>query len=326
MSGNSEADRRPRLLLLDDGDAGHWRQVVALAERLGGEHEILRVRLRAPWRWLAPRRLPLGRIAHRRVFGELSAEAPWAIVSCGPRTALVLRWLRKQWDGYPLSVQIRHCGLDPRHFDWVVTPRHDRVAGPNVIRTLGSLNPVDDAWLESAMPAGPLAPEPRVAILVGGHHRDFPLRRGWLRQTLDEVAGIVGAAGGHPVVVAGPDSPPWVAAVAANAGKGVLRRMEWNASGMNVLAGQLASATHLVVTADSVERISEACATGRPVLIAGADRARGRLGDFTRAVLGDGYARDLSRLRETLDDDWQPRPLRETHAVAIRLLRSGLFG
>ena len=48
------------------------------------------------------------------------------------------------------AVQILDPRIDPRHWDLVVVPEHDRVRGPNVVNLLGSLHPVDDAWLAQA--------------------------------------------------------------------------------------------------------------------------------------------------------------------------------
>src|SRR3546814_7062274 len=65
-------------------------------------------------------------------------------------------------------VQILDPRLDPALWDVVVAPLHDGLAGANVITTLGSLHPVDDAWLADArtrFAAFEALPRPRTALL-----------------------------------------------------------------------------------------------------------------------------------------------------------------
>ena len=53
----------------------------------------------------------------------------------------------------------------------VLAPEHDGLTDPNVLTLLGSLNPVDDAWLADARAAFPtlaVLPSPRTAVLLGG--------------------------------------------------------------------------------------------------------------------------------------------------------------
>ncbi len=74
---------------------------------------------------------------------------PWPAIAigCGRHAALVTRALRRWSAGRSFTVQI----LDPRigtdAFDVVVAPQHDDIAGANVIRSIGALNPVDARWL-----------------------------------------------------------------------------------------------------------------------------------------------------------------------------------
>ncbi|MEJ8568740.1 mitochondrial fission ELM1 family protein [Elongatibacter sediminis] len=330
MSGNSEGDSGARLLLLDDGRPGHWRQVSALAAQLDLSARRIELRLLPPWRWLAPRRLPLGLAVHGALRRSLPVEPPRAVISCGRRSALVLRWLADYWPERPLTVQILHCGIDPRHFDWLITPRHDAVSAPNVIRTLGSLNPVDEKWL-SCTPEDPVrtGPEPHVVLLLGGRSRHFDLSPAWLEEHLAPLAGTVHRAGGSLEAVASPRTPGWARDEFTKLTVPPVRRFTgWRAdeTGAGSYRAALSRATHFVVTADSVNLLSEACATGRPVCVLGAERVRGRIADFVRTLLADGYAHPAEELAGVLAGQRACRRLRETPAVAVRLRRSGGLG
>lgn len=317
----------PWVVWLDDGRPGHRRQAAALAERLSPNHARVDARLRQPWRAFAPRSLPLGLAAHRDLVKALPAEAPAAIVSCGRQGAVALRWLKRYWHGRTGTVQILDCGLDPAQFDFVVVPRHDGLAGRNVIRTLGSLNPVDEAWLAEGGHSPEAGSPPRIAALLGGPSRHCSWDRKWLRETLARLAAAAGAAAGRVDVVASPRTPDWVAPLVA----GMPERPRFHGwadepATAQVYRAVLAGASHLAATADSVNLLSEACATGKPVFVLGGERAQGRIGGFVGSLVADGYALDAAALPAGLADARPTRTLRETAAVAVRLKRSGLFG
>ncbi|WP_313250563.1 ELM1/GtrOC1 family putative glycosyltransferase, partial [Stenotrophomonas indicatrix] len=91
-----------------DGRAGNVRQAVALASALRqGTHRPLILQPRAPWRWLAPRRLPGDVKGYGEAFASLAAEAPALAIGCGRQAAGALRVLRARGSQV---VQI----LDPR--------------------------------------------------------------------------------------------------------------------------------------------------------------------------------------------------------------------
>src|SRR5690606_41654848 len=128
---------------LTDGHAGNLRQALSLAAALGLESaRNWSLEPRAPWRWAAPRRLPGAGIAFGSGFATALREAPPALaIGCGRQAALSTRLLR---EAGARAVQILDPRIDPAHWDLVVAPEHDGLAGPNVVTLLGSLNPVDD--------------------------------------------------------------------------------------------------------------------------------------------------------------------------------------
>ncbi|MGH8117356.1 MAG: ELM1/GtrOC1 family putative glycosyltransferase, partial [Rhodanobacteraceae bacterium] len=183
--------------VISDGAAGNERQALALAAALGVPARVLTLPLRPPWSWLAPRRLPGGRLA-LAPRDRAGFEPPWPDIAlgCGRGAALLTRMLRVLSGGACYTVQILDPRIDPRHWDAVVAPSHDRVRGPNVLTTLGALNPIDDAWLASGREAFPdfgALPRPRVAVLIGG-----PRRRGVMfdaalsTRLIDMVAALAG--------------------------------------------------------------------------------------------------------------------------------------
>lgn len=300
--------------VISDGAAGNERQALALASALGVPARVMTLPLRAPWVWFAPRRFPGGRLALApRDRGGFEAPWPDLAIGCGRSAALLTRMLRDLSDGDCYSVQILDPRIDPRHWDAVIVPAHDRLDGANVITTLGSLNPVDDAWLESGREAFPdfgALPRPRVTLLVGGPGRGIEFDDALASKLTETVAHL--ARGGSVLATTSRRTPPAFTAALRDA----LRNFPglfWDGAGINPYPGLLGWADRIVVTPDSVNMLSEACATGVPVHT------------VTVAPLTELRAHFHQALRERglLTDPDAPHgkvsPLRETQAVAAAL-------
>ncbi len=301
--------------VISDGAAGNERQALALAAALGVPARMLTLPLRPPWAWLAPGRLPGGRLAlaprERTGF-----EPPWPdlALGCGRGAALLTRMLRTLSGGACYTVQILDPRIDPRHWDAVVVPSHDRVRGPNVLTTLGALNPIDDAWLASGREAFPdfgALRRPRIAVLIGG-----PRRRGVIFDSalairlIDMVRGIAG--GGSVLATTSRRTPPAFAARVRDA-LALFPGTFWTSGGTNPYPGILGWADRIVVTADSVNMLSEACATGVPVHVVAAAPLPPALVHFHAALRERGLLSAPDEARTAV------APLREAQVVAAEL-------
>lgn len=302
--------------LLSDGHAGNVRQASALAAALGRPAIEWTLQPHAPWRWLAPRRLTGAARAFGPAFARALATPPALAIGCGRQGALATRLLRERG---ARSVQILDPRIAPGHWDLVVAPEHDGLAGANVIRVRGSLHPVDDAWLEQARRgfAGfQQWPGPRTALLLGGPSANARLGRGELDALAGRVRAVVERERGSVLASASRRTPTPVRE-ALRARLAGLPGVVWGdaGDGPNPYPGVLAWADRIVCTADSVNMLSEACATRVPVFVAGADDLTGRPRRFVDSLLGSGR---LRRLDDTLAD-YPVTPLRETARVAVEV-------
>lgn len=306
----------PTCWAISDGAAGNENQCLALARALGLVPRVLRIRLRQPWAAFAPRLTVAAAGAIRDESGAALAP-PWPdiAIGCGRRAALVTRQLREWSAGRCYTVQILDPRIDSRAFDLVVAPQHDGIAGPNVIRSIGALNAVDTAWLAaSRLRFADLAqlPAPRTTVLIGGTNRAQKLDGAYFDALLERLAAHQAAQGGSFLVSASRRTPAPVAARLRAAFARFPGRF-WNGGGENPYAGFLAWAERLVVTPDSVNMISEACATGKPVYTFAPRPIAGKLAAFHAELAGSGH---LRRLDDPSQDRPQPPPLAETAAIA----------
>ncbi len=275
---------------------------------------------RAPWRWLAPRRLPRATAAFGPDFRTALATPPALAIGCGRQGALASRLARER-DAW--AVQILDPRIDPHLWDLVVVPEHDRVRGPNVITLLGSLHPVDDAWLAQARldHAAQLSTAGAfTALLVGGASAHAHLDDAGFDALLATLLARTAADGEHLWITASRRTPAtWRARLEALRSTANVRVWCDERDGPNPYAALLAGATRIVCTADSVNMLSEACATHAPVFVAGVDALQGRPRAFVDALLARGR---LQRVDASLAP-FDVTPLRETERVA-RLVRERL--
>jgi mitochondrial fission protein ELM1 len=300
------------LWALSDGHAGNVRQAVALASALGEapvEQVVLQPSLAA--RAFAPRRYPL----LARPFGRdfATGPVPKVAIGCGRQAALATRLLRERGSR---AVQILDPRIAPAHWDLVIAPEHDRLRGANVIHTLGSLHPVDDAWLADArtrFAAFAELPQPRTAVLLGGSSRHVRFDRMAFEVLAANLEAVLARDGGSVLVTISRRTPREL--------REALRRrfaetpgLTWlgEEEGPNPYAGLLAWADRIVCSPDSVNMVSEACATRVPVFVFDPQRAGGRVRMFLDSLLQRGRIRAMAA---TLDP-FEVEPLRETTRVA----------
>lgn len=310
---------QPSCWAISDGAAGNERQCLALAHALGLEPRILRLRIARPWSWLAPRFTWLAHSAIRTVEGNrIGNDWPDIAIGCGRAAALLTRCLRLWSDGRCFTVQILNPRVSPALFGAVIAPRHDGLTGSNVISTLGALNTVDDAWLAQArerFPALQSLPSPRIAVLIGGPHKAQALDAAYL-ESLQRSLGDLHARHGGSFLVSTSRRTPIDMRIALREWFTRWPGVFWadRSDGENSYPGMLGWADRFVVSADSVNMISEACATGKPVHAFTAKPVSGKLARFHDALRDAGYLCALDA-----DASTAQQPLRELPEVVQRV-------
>ncbi|MEO8670653.1 MAG: mitochondrial fission ELM1 family protein [Tahibacter sp.] len=314
--------------VISDGAAGNERQAIALAERLGVTIRVWRISPCAPWSWLAPRLTFAARWSMPAVT-RLAFDAPWPAlaIGCGRDAALYTRCLRRWSKGFTFTVQILDPRIAPRHFDLVVAPQHDGLRGTNVLTPLGSLNPIDAEWLAQAAEASSeLAdlPQPRTAVLIGASRGALQIDESWCDALVATLRRRHMRDGGSFLVTTSRRTPDTLAARLRD-GFAAFPGRFWSGSqdGPNPYAGFLAQSQAIVVSPDSVNMLSEACAVGVPVYTLLQNIATSKLALLHRALMDAGQL----RLLDAPTDSETPAPpaLRETAAIADDVRRRWLL-
>ncbi len=313
--------------LIAEDKPGMQNQVRGLAEALGVDWVEKAVRLRGPWRDFGP---------HFRLFADRGIDPageplapPWPdlLLTTGRQGVIPSLETRRRSRRRTFTVHIQGPGIAPRHFDLVVVPRHDRLGGKNVLTTLGALHRVTPARLaEAAARLGPRfdhLPRPRIAVLVGGDNAVYHLSPTITGDVADRLVALARTTGGSLLVTpsrrTGTDNEAILRARLAEVPSAV-----WDGQGDNPYFAFLALADQIVVTADSVSMISEACATGKAVQVIALDGGSPKFERFHAAMHAAGRTRPFTGGLAPAPGPGEPWPdtgWNETEEVAAEIHR-----
>lgn len=306
--------------VVTEGADGMENQCIALARALGCKPSVKRIRMRRPWRWLPPRHNPAGLGQLDPAADQLAPPWPALLIACGRQSVVPSIAVRQVSRGRCFTVQLQDPKTALDRFDLVVAPRHDRLAGPNVIETIGGLNAVSEASLaEAAERFGPryaALPRPRVAVLIGGHNRVYRLTEAIARNLGARLAELARREGAGLMVTLSRRTPGRVRGLLAEALAGLPAEI-WDGEGENPYFGMLALADAVVVTADSVNMVSEAATTGKPVHVVELAGGSIKFRRFHRALREAGITRPFEGRLES----WRYAPLDDTARVAAEVAR-----
>lgn len=300
--------------ILSDDYAGLQAQALGLAEAAGFATELRVLRPRSPWKRLPARLWPAPLLA---IPPEtLAPPLPDLLIGCGGMSAVVVAAMKQR--GLP-AVQVQNPRIDPAKFDVVVVNRHDEITGPNVIVTRTALHRATrDRLIAEAIrwrPNFAHLPRPLVAALVGGSNGRFRLDAMAGARIATQLAGLA-RDGAGVMVTPSRRTPPEVTRILTDA-LAPLGGHVWDGTGANPYFGMLALADFILPTMDSVSMVSEAAATGVPVLFLELPGKSRRIRLFLDGLIGDGRIRPFNSRLET----WPITPIDDTRQAAEEMCR-----
>jgi hypothetical protein len=323
----------PRVWLLMGHRAGDNSQVEALGEALGWPFQIQRFVYHA-WERLVnwPFASTLAGVVKSR-SSVLRPPWPDLVISAGRRNEPIARWIRNQAGG---RVRLVHVGRPWARLDsWdlvVTTPQYRLPHLPNVLHNEAPLHRVTPDRLAGAAAAfeGRIAhlPRPWIVVLAGGPSGPYPFDERAGTRLARQASALAARDGGSLLVTTSARTP---VATRRALFQGVTRPAflyEYRPGATdNPYFAFLAVADQLVVTADSVSMMTEACATGKPVFLF--DTGDGRFSMRERAEPGPPWWRCLDGqhlkafVYRTTMHHGPLRLTRDIRVVQQRLIESG---
>jgi mitochondrial fission protein ELM1 len=307
--------------VVTDGKIGMESQCVGLAEALGLVPIIKRISLREPWRFLSPY-LRLGLAC---AFKE-PIEPPWPdlLIASGRMSVPASLYVKAQAGRAGkacFTIQIQDPVISPAHFDLVVAPLHDVLRDANVISTLGALHRVAPEKLGQG--AKELAARisglegPYVGVLIGGANGAYVLGGEQILELAAQLRALAETTRASLLVTPSRRTGETNITLLREALQGA-PAFVWDGQGANPYFGILGLSQALVVTADSVNMITEACASGKPVYIfdlPGGGSAKSSR--FLSAMIAGNHARKFA----VPPEPYPVQPLREMERVADEIKR-----
>ena len=264
----------PSVWLVTGYRAGERSQILALAEALGWPFDLKELSYRkTEFRTSLFRGSDLRGI---RLQDSSPLEPPWPdlVISGGMRNEPVGRWIRKQSGGRTRLVHIGRPWANLDQFDLVITtPQYRLPERDNVLHNLMTLHRVSAERLEAEadnwQPQFMHLPRPYTGIILGGNSGPYTLGAKTVESIVRNANQMARQRKGSLLISTSARTPRTVAQVVKQTVSVPHYLYQWQANdGANPYFGILALSNELIVTADSVSMLSEACATGKPVYMA----------------------------------------------------------
>lgn len=316
--------------VVSDGRIGMENQALGLAEAV---------------QRLFPARIIVKRVRWKPAFDKLPSalKASWMLdpasdpVEPAPGQPWPDLWIATGRATLPLSAAVRRRSggrtfvvqtQDPRwrtaDYDLVVAPRHDSLAGHNVLAITGSPHRITPARLAEAADefSGLEAlARPRVSVLIGGRSRAHDLPVEHAERLAGRIAEAIEGAGGSLMLTFSRRTPE-DSRTAITARLAGLPGVIWDGTGQNPYFAFLNAADHILVTEDSANMAAEAASTGRPVHVL--PMVATKPADKFARLHADLRQRGAARPFDGRLEGWRYEPLAETdRAARVVLERMG---
>jgi mitochondrial fission protein ELM1 len=319
----SRKARAEKTWIVTDGSVGMEAQGIAVAEAVGLPFSLKRVRIKGTMR-LLPARLqiyvPPQRLL-RSVQSNEPLQRPWPrlIISIGRRSVPIALAVKRVSGAFGLHIQ--NPKVPAELFDLVAAPVHDDFQGSNVVSTFGAVHSVTGARLAEAAkrfaPRVDPLPHPRIAVLLGGESAAFSFPPDLAAGLGTKLAALAREHGGSLLVTPSRrtrgDSLAALSAVIKD-----VPNIVWDGTGENPYFAFLALADTIVATEDSVNMVTEAAGTGKPVYVQPLKGRSRRLARFHTLMQERGATRPFAGKLES----WSYTPINDTEVVASAIRRA----
>ncbi|KAK6231873.1 hypothetical protein SCA6_001946 [Theobroma cacao] len=274
-------------------------------------------------------------------------DGPLLVVASGRDTIPVASSIKRLAPENVFVVQIQHPRSQLNRFDLVITPRHDyypltphaqkqipwflrRWITPReppdrcVVLTVGALHQADSPALRSAASVWHYElsslPKPLLVVNIGGPTRSCQYGVDLAKQLTAMLQNVLWSCGSLRISFSR-RTPEKVSKILLKELSANPKVYIWVGEGPNPHMGHLAWADAFVITADSVSMLSEACTTGKPVYVVGAERCTWKFADFQKSLQERGVVRPFTG-KEDISESWGYPPLNDTAEAASQVIKA----
>jgi uncharacterized protein len=320
----------PKVWLLASPHTGDNTQLKALAENLGWPFEVKTMSYRS------------GQTLARLSFGatlsgltqlaraQVLAPYPDLVISAGRPTEAVALWIKKYGNPNVKLVTVGTPWAKLSAFDLIITtPQYGLPVADNVLHNQLPMHKIDADKLSTAAKLwGPKLvhlPKPWTAVLVGGSSGPYGFDASAARRLALEAT----ALGGSLLVTTSARTPLDVSMALQQNIQSPIYFHSWSKTVVeNPFLGFLSLADQFIVSADSISMLSEASATGKPVLLFDTESGRHAMRDGGKKVawIGKNISTTAFRIAMRLGPPNWSRDLRVVHNQLIAAGRANWLG
>lgn len=236
---------------------------------------------------------------------SLAAPYPDIILSTSRRTVSTARYLRKKSGNKSKIVQLMYPsgGVGIKDMELVIVPSHERTSKQSFSQALivtGAPNQIFADKLDNIKqqwnPVFENLPKPWTAVIIGGAIKGKPWPLDNVRELADRLKYLHETTGGSLLITTSRRTGKEAEDILTDKLKGIpMYTYMWGEVKDNPIMGFYACSDKIVVTADSVSMCSEACGTGKPVLLfTGKNWLPEKHRRFAASLIEQKYAQDLT--------------------------------
>ena len=260
--------------MIRDGTKGMQSQSLALAKSIGLEYKLIEVK---PF-WLS-RIFPsflAGRFSIPLSNNDkiLCSYDSRVILTCAARMAGISIGLKRFFKNHYnnlFTIHIQNPKLLINNFDLLVIPEHDNISGGNIILSRGSLNEINERSLkkfhEEIFSKKLKDLKNHVVVLVGGNTKNQVITKNRANDFIDEIKRIHKLFECKIIILPSRRTPDFMIKKFKDMGVDNFDVVEALNEFENPYPGIMLNSKLILVTTDSINMLSEATNSGKPVIV-----------------------------------------------------------
>ena len=299
-----------KALLLTQGMHGMVSQVEGLAKALKINFKHQKIKLKSFWNFIPPKFTPIS----ENLLTEKFVCDSKIVISCGRKSVIPSIALKKRFGNEIFNIHIQDPKVSFKHFDLIISPKHDNIIGNNVLQTQGSIHYLTKKEITESSKYLQLDKGKKqfVAFIIGGPNRYYDYSDEQIHYVFNKIKTLFTPDKFKIIVIPSYRTPERVIKKAYNTfsvNHNVIKSIDKKA-----YLCSLAIADYIIVTCDSTSMISEAAVTGKPVYMAmmKAKRSIRRFKSFYTQFKDLGIAKELT---DSIDN-WSYDKLDEVNRIA----------
>ena len=258
--------------VITDGNAGAKSQAIGLAEALGLNFEEKIFRLKSFFRIFAPYLIFDYTKFSTATSSKFSKPYPKIVIVCGSSARSIGPYLKKI-DPNIFTIFLQDPKINPKYYDLIIAPYHDKIKGENVIKINFALNRVTkDKLLSEQKKFDFLAKKfesPYNVILIGGNTKKYKMSDAACDKIIEDIDYILENNKGSFLITNSRRTPDKVNKELQKKFNGSKKVYfyDFNSQGNNPFFAFLSLAQKIFITNDSISMLAEASNTNKSIKV-----------------------------------------------------------